>query len=82
MAGLETDREHIWVRYVCPECRRVWDCSFAVYEELGEDPLHMAEQFDDRFVVDLEGLEVPGDEGMSFPWGPSAYLVRRAPPGR
>ncbi len=48
VSGIEENRSSVYVRYVCPYCRHVWDTAYNLSDnELGE-------QFGDRFISDRE----------------------------
>ena len=60
----------IIVRYVCPVCRLLWDCSFAA------DEPRPGGTFSDTFVCDREGLESHPQGEIQYPCGPRSMLKR------
>ena len=73
ISGIENNRESVWVRYVCPRCRSVWDCSWA----LEPDDLPGLGHFQDRYIRGYEeGLTANPTRGVPFPAGPTRLFTR------
>jgi len=75
VSGIENNREWVSVRYICPRCRSVWDCSFS------PNMLNL-NQFEDEYISGHEAGFVSqpmgdGLEAIHFPAGPSRLFKRR-----
>ncbi len=74
VSGIETNRGWVTVRYVCPWCRNIWDCSHACDGET----LGKLGQFEDRYVIDNEGVKAYVQDEVPFPAGP-IYVLKQTP---
>ncbi|MPZ23650.1 MAG: hypothetical protein GEU28_08905 [Dehalococcoidia bacterium] len=74
--SIKAGEEWMWVRYICPQCRRVWERGFT----MNFDPTGTM-SFEDRFIHERERLRAPQDEGLigpiPFPQGPAEFFERR-----
>ena len=73
VSGIENSREWVSVRYICPRCRSVWDCSHST----APGGLSKLDQFEDRYIRGYEeGLVAEPMEDVAFPAGPSTFFKR------
>ena len=73
VSGIESNRQWVSVRYICPTCRSVWDCSFDVQA----GPLGDLGQFRDRYISGYEeGLRAMPMQDVPFPAGPAKLFNR------
>ena len=73
ISGIENNRQWVSVRYICPRCRSVWDCSHST----AAGSLSQLEQFKDRYIAGYEeGLVAKPAGGIPFPAGPSRLFKK------
>ena len=75
VSGIENNRQWVSVRYICPRCRSVWDCSWSP-EGFTIDGCSL-DQFEDRYIEGYEeGLVAKPLQGVMFPAGPSSLFTQ------